>query len=385
MFNTGYGIEYSNQTITVKYQDKEYLLIFEKNGKVSGDRNIFCTVNNYSCKSDYNIFDKWKQIDKNTIQLTNAKGNEYFKIFFFKDKLLILYPDKIDSANKKLLDYDSNFKNNLSNIELSNFYNDNQLAFFRSEPFIRYISSEVGLQLRAEPSTKSNVIDTMNYGDKFFITKLSGKTETIAGRNGQWVQGYWRCEKGWAFDAFMQDTPLKDLNSKKKKIVKNYKRGFITYSKTKIYEIPDKTSRVIGYQTWDQPIMVFTSDKKKSGWLYIETIFSQNLTGKNEPIIGCVEEKNICFEEQFQKVNEFKPVKISGCFGDSCESYTFKNDATCIIEDLGSPYDEPSIIGVYNIYRFEELYMLKNEKGLWTLFRFKNGRICGLDDDYMCN
>lgn len=199
----------------------------------------------------------------------------------------------IDSINKKLFDYDSNFKTKLSKINLPDFYNEHQLAYFHSEPFIRYISSEAGLKLRKEPSNTSDVIETMSRGDKFFITKFSGINETIGGKKGQWVLGYWRCEEGWAFDAFMENRPIDSKNLNKNK---NFKRGFMFSPQSKIYEIPDKESRKILDGTWTDFVMVYQTNKNKSGWLYIDTNFSQNLTGKDEPLVGCIEEKYICYE-----------------------------------------------------------------------------------------
>lgn len=327
MFKIGYGIDYTNQPITIKYQGKEFLLNLEKNGKISGDRNIFCTIENYSCETDYNKFDKWKKINENTIQLTNIKGNRYFKIFFFKDKMLIFYDGLADFANKKLLEYESNFKNSLNDIKLSDFYNDRQLAFLKSKLYIRYIKSESGLPLYTEPSAKSKVIETMNRGEKFYITQFSVKNEMINDIKGQWVQGYWRCIKGWAFDGFMQDKTLRYENRNIKELYKNVKRGYITYPKTKIYEIPDNNSRVISDFTWNDSVLVLKSEKVQPGWLYIDTQNFQNLAGDEELIVGCIEEKNICYEEQFQKLNEFNPVTIEGCFGDACVKYTFKKDA----------------------------------------------------------
>jgi hypothetical protein len=132
-------------------------------------------------------------------------------------------------------------------------------------------------------------------------------------------------------------------------------------------------------------VRILKTSNTPTGWVYIETGNRIKKVNEYEPFAGCVEEKNICFETEFKKLSEFQEITVPGVFYDISVRYNFKKNGTCIIDSIEVPQIKPVIHGSYDVYKYEDLYLLKDDDGTFCTFRFKNNTICGLNDESNCD
>ncbi len=65
-----------------------------------------------------------------------------------------------------------------------------------------------GLKLRTQPTTQSEVVKIIPYGDKVTLLEQSGQHETIEWMSGEWVKVSHGESEGYVFEGFISELPI---------------------------------------------------------------------------------------------------------------------------------------------------------------------------------
>jgi uncharacterized protein YgiM (DUF1202 family) len=68
---------------------------------------------------------------------------------------------------------------------------------------IRWVTADVGLNMRAAPDLKAEKIGLIPYGEKVKLIEETGDRITISGATGKWSKVQWKGKTGWVFGGFL--------------------------------------------------------------------------------------------------------------------------------------------------------------------------------------
>ncbi len=68
---------------------------------------------------------------------------------------------------------------------------------------VRWITADVGLNMRASPDLNAKKIGLIPYGEKVQLIEETGDAITISGATGKWSKVEWKDKTGWVFGGFL--------------------------------------------------------------------------------------------------------------------------------------------------------------------------------------
>ncbi len=75
-----------------------------------------------------------------------------------------------------------------------------------------YIAAYLGLNIRAEPNTKSEVFSTAKFRDKLILENLTNHIEEIEKRPGRWIKVKYNGVEGFVFSGFISKFPFPKID-----------------------------------------------------------------------------------------------------------------------------------------------------------------------------
>ncbi|MBN1524030.1 MAG: SH3 domain-containing protein [Spirochaetales bacterium] len=72
----------------------------------------------------------------------------------------------------------------------------------------KYVTAELGLRLRAQPTIESAALGLIPYKTKVEVLDIDTETVTIGDTKGKWNKVKWGEITGWAFDGFLSFEPV---------------------------------------------------------------------------------------------------------------------------------------------------------------------------------
>ncbi len=367
---------FTESVITIKYLDKEYEIILHNDGTVSGNLEVFNTFDNYHYGKE-KIYDSWNFHEKGrSVYVTNGSYKKY--LYFFKNALVL------NGGSNLKLDYKADFSDKLPEIVMEDIFSDDEIAMYKSLPFIRYVKPAEGAVLRASFTPDAEVIEKMWQGEPFFITETRNAEQTVDNKKVHWVSGYWRGIKGWVLDTELSEIPVKA--EKRDGYLEGFKKCVFPNFKTTIYEQPDKSSRVIDTVITPAQFYYYAHEKGVPGWVFVTgTVYTSKMMMGSKSYSGYVEKDKITDIDQvdFQEVTKFRNITYKGVSWDTLYRYSFKTDGSCVKETYTDIEKEETFKEPLQLYRYKDIYCLKggSDNKEYATFRFKNDVPCGLEDE----
>jgi hypothetical protein len=165
-----------------------------------------------------------------------------------------------------------------------------------------------------------------------------------------------------------------------------FKKGIFPYFKTTIYELPDKSSRVLGTIIKPEQFKYYTNESTEPGWVYVDiAVYPSKTMHYSNKYLGCVEKDKVADIDQvdFQEVTKFRNITYKGVTWDTLYRYTFKTDGSCIKETYTNIEKEETYKEPMQLYKYKDIYCLKggSDNKEYATFRFKKDVPCGLEDE----